>query len=201
MAQLSIIIKMSVLCSSRKFVRVSLEPLEESVFLRCGETIQLYHIGTCMINLGISIKDSKTSCRRAQHCWPTSPNIVARMLCPFVYPVACCCVLLRVVVQSLKPIKLLSQQFLSFLLFCDRRSIEQQCCVPLHSSSITVGATHMHYMVSKVLWVVPFPLDALQIPALLGVVVSVCSPLSTWMQQIPTLFGQQCWQLLHSVCT
>jgi len=89
--------------------------------------------------MGVSIEDSKTSCRQTQHYWPTTPNVVARMLHPFAHPVACCCVLLGViVVQSLKPIKLLSQQLPSFLLFRDRQSIEQQCCVLLHSSSIIV---------------------------------------------------------------
>ena len=34
---------------------------------------------------------------------------------------------LRVVAQSLKPVKLFSQQVPTFLLFCDRRSVAQQC--------------------------------------------------------------------------
>ena len=38
-----------------------------------------------------------------------------------------CCMLLCVVAQSLKPVKLLSQQLPKFLLFCDRRSVAQQC--------------------------------------------------------------------------
>ena len=45
----------------------------------------------------------------AQHCWPTTPNIVGcYMLRPFVHPVPCCCALLGVVAQSLKPVKLLA---------------------------------------------------------------------------------------------
>ena len=49
------------------------------------------------------------TCKRTQHCWPTTSNIVGcYMLRPFAHPVACCCVLLRVVAQSLKPVKLLS---------------------------------------------------------------------------------------------
>ena len=50
--------------------------------------------------------------KRTQHCWPTTPNIVGcYMLRPFAHHVPCCCVLLGVVVaQSLKPVKLLSQQ-------------------------------------------------------------------------------------------
>ena len=47
--------------------------------------------------------------KRTQHSWPSSPNIVGcYMLCPFAHPVACCSVLLGVVVQSLKPVKLLA---------------------------------------------------------------------------------------------
>ena len=54
-------------------------------------------------------------------------NIVGcYMLRPFAHPVACCWMLLRVVAQSLKPVKLFSQQLPTFLLFCDRRSVAQQ---------------------------------------------------------------------------
>ena len=65
------------------------------------------------------------------------------------------CVLLGVVVQSLKPVKLLNQQFKTFLLWRDRRSVAQQCWIRLHSSSnIHARALDMVY---KVLWVVSFP--------------------------------------------
>ena len=57
---------------------------------------------------------------------------------------------LRVVAQSLKPVKLFSQQLPTFLLFCDRRSVAQQYIhtlllppqrgwIRLHSSSNIVG--------------------------------------------------------------
>ena len=46
---------------------------------------------------------------------------------PFAHPVACCWMLLRVIGQSLKPVKLFSQQLPTFLLFRDRRSVAQQC--------------------------------------------------------------------------
>ena len=91
-----------------------------------------------------------------QHCWPTTPNIVGcYMLRPFAHPVACCWMLLRVVAQSLKPIKLFSQQLPTFLLFPDRRSVAQQCWICLF------GFYPSH--------------DALQVPILLGVVASVCT--------------------------
>ena len=80
------------------------------------------------------------------------------MLRPFAHPVACCWMLLRIVAQSLKPVKLFSQQLPTFLLFRDRRSVAQQCWIRFHSSSKIVGATHAHYAwFTKSLWVVSFP--------------------------------------------
>ena len=112
------------------------------------------------------------------------------MLRPFAHPVQCCWMLLRVVAQSLKPVKLFNQQLPTFLLFRNRRSVAQQCWIRLHSSSNIVGATHAHYGL--------FPShDALQVLILLGVVASVCTPLPTRTQQLPTLLAQQCWDLLR----
>ena len=93
------------------------------------------------------------------------------MLRPFANPVACCWMLLRVVAQSLKPVKLFSQQLPTFLLFRDRRSVAQQCWIRLHNSSIIVGATHAHYA-----W----------ITRLMGCI-------------LPTIHfrSQTCWELLH----
>ena len=108
-----------------------------------------------------------------------------------------CCMLLRVVAQSLKPVKLFSQQLPTFLLFHDRRSVAQQCWIRLHSSSNIVGATHAHYTwFTKTYGLYP-SYDALQVPTLLGVVSSVCTPLPTHTQQLPTLLAQQCWEFLH----
>ena len=75
------------------------------------------------------------------------------MLRPFAHPVTCCWLLLRVVTQSLKPVKLFSQQLPTFLLFRDRRSVAQQCWIRLHSSSNIVGPRIFY----KDLWVVSFP--------------------------------------------
>ena len=108
-----------------------------------------------------------------------------------------CCMLLLVVAQSLKPVKLFSQQLPTFLLFRDRRSVAQQCWIRLHSSSNIVGATHAHYAwFTKTYGLYPSH-DALQVPTLLGVVASVCTPLPTRTQQLPTLLAQQCWELLR----
>ena len=119
------------------------------------------------------------------------------MLRPFAHPVACCWMLLRVVAKSLKPVKLFSQQLPTFLLFRDRRSVAQQCWIRLHSSSNIVGATHAHYAwFTKTYGLYPSH-DARQVPTFLGVVASVCTPLPTRTQQLPTLLAQQCWELLQ----
>ena len=81
-----------------------------------------------------------------------------------------CCILLRVVSQILKPVKLFSQQFPTFLLFCDRRSVAQQCWIRLHGPSNIVGATHAHYTWITKTYALYSSHDALQVPNLLGVV-------------------------------
>ena len=126
-------------------------------------------------------------------------NIIDQQL-PTLLDVTCCVrlhILLHVVAQSLKPVKRFSQQLPTFLLFRDRRSIAQQCWIRLHSSSNIVGATHAHYAwFTKTYGLYPSH-DALQVPTLLGVVASVCTPLPTHTQQLPTLLTQQCWELLR----
>ena len=119
------------------------------------------------------------------------------MLRPLAHLVVCCWMLLHVVAQSLKLVKLFSQQLPTFLLFRNRRSVAQQCWIRLHSSSNIVGATHAHYAwFTKTYGLYPSH-DALQVPTLLGVVASVCTPLPTRTQQLPTLLAQQCWELLR----
>ena len=108
-----------------------------------------------------------------------------------------CCMLLRVVAQSLKPVKLFSQQLPTFLLFCDRRSVAQQCWIRFHGSSNIVGATHADYAWITKTYGLYSSHDALQVHYLLGVVASVCRPLPTRTQQLPTLLAQQCWDLLR----
>ena len=99
------------------------------------------------------------------------------MLRQFVHPVACCWMLLRVVAQSLKPVKLFSQQLPTFLLFRDRRSVAQQCWIRLHSSSNIDGVTHAHYAwFTKTYGLYPSH-DALQVPTL--IVGSCCIRLHT----------------------
>ena len=77
-----------------------------------------------------------------------------------------------------------------------------QCLICLHSSSNIVAATHANYSWSLKSYGLYPSYEALQVPILLGVVASVSTPLPTRTQQLPTLLGQQCWELLRrSVCT
>ena len=126
-------------------------------------------------------------------------NIVGQQL-PILLDVTCYVrlhTLLRVVAQSLKAVKLFSQQLPTFLLFRDRQRVAQQCWIHLHSSSNIVGATHAHYAwFTKTYGLYPSH-DALQVPTLLEVVASVCTPLPARTQQLPTLLAQQCWELLR----
>ena len=113
------------------------------------------------------------------------------MLRPFGHPVACCSVSLGVVTQSLKPVKFFSQQLPTFVTFRDRRSVAQQCRIRLPSSFQHcwdhAGALHMPWS-SKSYGLYPSH-HALQVPTLLGVVASVCTPLQTRTEQLPTLLG------------
>ena len=61
------------------------------------------------VNTTVVFSLRKATCKRTQHCWPATRNIVGcYVLRPFAHAVACCCVLLGAVAQSLKPVKLLS---------------------------------------------------------------------------------------------
>ena len=66
-------------------------------------------------------------------------NSLRSLLRSVAHPVVCCCALLGILAQSLKPIKLLSQQLPTFLLFRDRRSVAQQCWIRLPRMRITHG--------------------------------------------------------------
>ena len=111
--------------------------------------------------------------------WSVKPRVNGRnivgcyMLRPFAYLVACCWKLLR---KFDKPIKLLNQQLPTFRLFHDRRSVAQQCWIRLHGSSTIVGATYAHYSWFTKSYGLYLSHDALQ---------------------VPTFYGQQCWELLR----
>ena len=98
-----------------------------------------------------------------------------------------CCMLLDVVAQSLKPVKLFSQQLPTFLLFRDRRSVAQQCWICL-------------ILVYKGLWVAPFPRCA----AGPNIVRSCCVHLYTTAntdERSPNIVGATMLGVVASVCT
>ena len=131
--------------------------------------------------------DATLLTNNSQHCWMLHFSSICTP----------CCMLLRVVARSLKPVKLFRQQLPTFLLFRDRRSVAQQCWIRLHRSSNIVGATHAHYAwFTKTYGLYPSH-DALQVPTMLGVVASVCTLLPTRTQRLPTLLAQQCWESLR----
>ena len=72
--------------------------------------------------------------KNSQHWW---------MLLRFAHSLACWCLSLGVVAQSLKPVKLFSQQLPTVLLLRDRLRVAQQCWIRLHCSSHIVGARHV----------------------------------------------------------
>ena len=131
-------------------------------------------------------------------------NIVDQQL-PTLLDVTCCVrlyALLDVAAQSLKPVKLFSQQLLIFLLFHDRRSVAQQCWICfLYSSSNIVGATQAHYAwFTKTYGLCPSH-DALQVPTLLGVVWSVCKTTANTHATTPNIVGAAMLQVVAPVCT
>ena len=93
-----------------------------------------------------------------------------------------------VVAQTLKPVKLLNQQFPTFLLFRDGGSVAQQCWIRLYSSSNIVRATDAHYTwFTKSYGLYPSH-ETMQVPTLLGVV----APLAHHYQQRRNK-SQHCW--------
>ena len=139
--------------------------------------------------------------KRTRHCWPATSNIVGCYMLPLsAHPVACCSVLLGVVAQSLKLVKLWSQKPTTFLLFRDRQNVAQQCWIRLHNSSNIVGATHAYYTWFTRSYGLYPSHDALQVPTFLGVAASVCTPLLARTQQLPT-FCPTMLGVVASVCT
>ena len=139
--------------------------------------------------LGCVQTDATLLTNNSQHCW----------MLHVVFVCTPCCMLLDVVAQSLKLVKLFSQRLPTFLLFRDHRSVVQQRWMRLHSSSNIVRAMHAHYAwFTKTRGLYPSH-DALQVLTLLGVVASICTPLPTHTQQLPTLLHQQCWEFARSL--
>ena len=111
-----------------------------------------------------------------------------------------CCMLLDVVAQSLKPVKLFSQQLIpniSFVPLSTKRNatmldpfaqLSQHCW----------GRARSLRMVYKDLWVVSFPRCTAG-PNIVGNCCICCTPLPKRTQQLPTLLAQQCSTMFNNV--
>ena len=118
--------------------------------------------------------------------------------------VASCWHLLDVVGWCLKLVKHLAQQVPTFLLFCGHRSEAQHCWVRLHRIPNNVG-----YDVDFISFVSieisnaecsASPTKRDRQPTMSGVVAPVWTEPTTHAnnsQQLPTLLGRQCWELLR----
>ena len=67
-------------------------------------SVDVQYIFSPVSYLSSAIKPCANRCNIVGQQLPTLRE--RNMLCPFAHPVACCCVLLGVVEQSLKPVKL-----------------------------------------------------------------------------------------------
>ena len=74
-----------------------------------------------------------------QHCWMLHVASVCTPCCMLLDVVACRC-------AKFETSETFQPKLPTFLLFCDRRSVAQQCWIRFHSSSNIVGATHAHLM-------------------------------------------------------
>ena len=102
------------------------------------------------------------------HCWMLHVTSVCTP----------CYMLLGVVAQSLKLVKLLSHQLPTFR---SPKRLAQQCWIRLHSSSMLGLRTRITHSLQSLMGCIR------QVPTLLGVVAPVCTPLPTWTQKLPKL--------------
>ena len=128
-------VRATLLVVSKKIIRFK-DTVQYGRLITKKACLKLKIEGFMVPSLLIPVQTIATSLvNNSQHCWMLH---VASVCKP-------CCMLLGVVAQSLKLVKLLSQQLPTFFLFRDRRSVGQQCWKRLHSSSNIVGVTHAHY--------------------------------------------------------
>ena len=126
----------------------------------------------------------------SQHCWMLHVASVCTPCSMLLDVVACCCAKFETG-QTFQPTTP------KILWFRDHGSVAQQCWIRFYSSSNIVVATHVHYAwFTKTYGFYPSH-DAPQVPTLLGVVASVCTPLPTRKQQLTTLLVQQYWEFLR----
>ena len=135
--------------------------------------------------------DATLLANSSQHCWMLHVASVCTPSYMLLDVVACCWAKFDTG-QTFLP----TTPNIPFVPWSPKR-LAQQCWIRLHNFSNIVGATHAHYAWITKTYGLYSSHDALQVPNLLGVVASVCTPLPTRTQQLPILLTQQCWQLLR----
>ena len=133
--------------------------------------------------------DATLLANNSQHCWMSHVASVCTPCCMLLDVVTCCSAKFEAG-QTFQP----TTPNISFVTRSPKHS--STMLDHLHSSSNIVGATHTHYTSITKTYGLYSSHDALQVPNLLGVVASICTPLPTSMQELPTLLAQQCWELL-----
>ena len=76
------------------------------------------------------------------------------------------------------------------------KNATRKCVMSVRGPNNVVAVRHAHYARFTKTYGLYYSHNALQVPTLLGVVASVCTPLPTRTQQLPTLLAQQFWELL-----
>ena len=134
--------------------------------------------------------DATLLANNSQYCWMLRVVSVCTPCCMLLCVVRSCCAEFETG-QTFKP----TTPNISFVVWSPKHSATMldQCAQHFQHC---LGHTHALHMLFKVLWVVSFPWCT-WVPTLLGVAASVYTPLSTRMQQLPTLLAQECWELLH----
>ena len=124
------------------------------------------------------------TCKRTQHCWLTTPNIVGCYSCVPLHT------LLHVAECYQEWLCKPSTPNISFVPYL--QSETQQCWIRLHSSSNFVGASHapkmaVEFKFTKSHGVVSFPLSTAG-PNIVGFVASIYGLIHLWTQQ-----SLYCW--------
>ena len=145
--------------------------------------------------------DATLLANNSQHCWMLHVVSVCTPCCISLDVVACCYAKSETG-QTFQP----TTPNISFVLWSPKRSPTIHTYFIVHVTSPKgldpfaqlfqhCWATHAHCAWSTKTYGLYFSHDALQVPNWLGVIASVCTPLPTRTQQIPTRLAQQCCEL------
>ena len=130
----------------------------------------------------------------SQHCWMLHVASVCTPCCMLLDVAACCCTKFETG-QTFQP----TTPNISFVPWSPKRSATMLNPFAQLFQHRWGHACSLR-LVYKDLWVVYPSHDALQVPTLLGVVASICRPLPTCTQQLPTLLTTMLG-VVASVCT